>query len=61
MLDLIFLRLEVLNAKGNLKSAAEEGKGEFVGAYCLAVGGLNPGELVRGPTSEMILTSRDGM
>lgn len=43
MLDLIFLRLEVLNAKGNIKSATEEGKGEFVGAYCCAVGGLKPG------------------
>lgn len=43
MLDLVFLRLEVLNARGNLKSAAEEGKGEFVGAYTTGIGGLLSG------------------
>ncbi|GAA5853659.1 hypothetical protein JCM8547_007400 [Rhodosporidiobolus lusitaniae] len=43
MLDLVFLRFEVLNAKGNVKAAMEEGKGEFVGAYCISVGALMPG------------------
>jgi phosphatidylinositol phospholipase C delta len=43
MLDLVFVRFEVLNAKGNLKAAAEEGKGESVGAYAISVGALMPG------------------
>lgn len=43
MLDLVFLRLEVLNARGNLKSAAEEGRGDFVGAYTTGIGGLLSG------------------
>ncbi|POY76340.1 hypothetical protein BMF94_0536 [Rhodotorula taiwanensis] len=43
MLDLIFLRFEVLNAKGNLKAAAEEGKGDSVGAYTIALGALKSG------------------
>lgn len=43
MLDLVFLHFEVLNAKGNVKAAMEEGKGEFVGAFCTALGGLQPG------------------
>ncbi|KAK4702929.1 hypothetical protein P7C70_g3286, partial [Phenoliferia sp. Uapishka_3] len=43
MLDLVFLRLEVLDAKGNLKAAADEGKGESVGSYSTSVGGLLPG------------------
>ncbi|GAA6033235.1 hypothetical protein JCM8097_003009 [Rhodosporidiobolus ruineniae] len=43
MLDLVFLRFEVLNAKGNVKAALEEGKGDSVGAYCISVGALMPG------------------
>ncbi|ORY39486.1 PLC-like phosphodiesterase [Leucosporidium creatinivorum] len=46
MLDLVFLRLEVLNARGNIKSAqSEEGKGDFdfLGAYAISVGALLPG------------------
>ncbi|GAA5972511.1 hypothetical protein JCM11641_001877 [Rhodosporidiobolus odoratus] len=43
MLDLVFLRFEVLNARGNVKAAMEEGKGESVGAYCISVGALMPG------------------
>ncbi|GAA5958381.1 hypothetical protein JCM8115_002449 [Rhodotorula mucilaginosa] len=43
MLDLVFLRFEVLNARGNVKSAVEEGKGESVGAYTIALGALMPG------------------
>ncbi|BGP57478.1 hypothetical protein JCM8202v2_005122 [Rhodotorula sphaerocarpa] len=43
MLDLVFLRFEVLNAKGNTKAAVEEGKGESVGAYTIALGALMPG------------------
>ncbi|KAK4046979.1 hypothetical protein OIO90_006371 [Microbotryomycetes sp. JL221] len=43
MLDLVFLRLEVLNAKGNIKAAKEEGKGDFLGAYTVSVGALLPG------------------
>lgn len=46
MLDLVFLRFEVLNARGNVKAAMEEGKGEHVGAYTIAVGALLPGALV---------------
>lgn len=47
MLDLVFLRLEVLNARGNIKSAqSEEGKGDFdfLGAYAISMGALLPGE-----------------
>lgn len=47
MLDLIFLRFEVLNAKGNLKAAAEEGKGDSVGAYTIALGALKSGSSLR--------------
>ncbi|BGP42650.1 hypothetical protein JCM10449v2_006662 [Rhodotorula kratochvilovae] len=43
MLDLVFVRFEVLNAKGNVKAALEEGKGESVGAYTIGVGALMPG------------------
>ncbi|GAA6016812.1 hypothetical protein JCM10207_003260 [Rhodosporidiobolus poonsookiae] len=43
MLDLVFLRFEVLNAKGNVKAALEEGKGDHVGAYCISLGALRPG------------------
>ncbi|GAA5900925.1 hypothetical protein JCM6882_005980 [Rhodosporidiobolus microsporus] len=43
MLDLVFLRFEVLNAKGNVKAAMEEGKGDSVGAYCISLGALMPG------------------
>ncbi|GAA5952304.1 hypothetical protein JCM21900_000480 [Sporobolomyces salmonicolor] len=43
MLDLVFLRFEVLNAKGNIKSAVEEGKGDSLGAYTISVGALMPG------------------
>ncbi|KAK4046766.1 hypothetical protein OIV83_005871 [Microbotryomycetes sp. JL201] len=43
MLDLVFVRLEVLNAKGNFKAAKEEGKGDFLGAYAIPVGALLPG------------------
>ena len=43
MLDLVFLHFEVFNAKGNVKAAMEEGKGEFVGAFCTALGSLQPG------------------
>ncbi|GAA5902903.1 hypothetical protein JCM5296_006327 [Sporobolomyces johnsonii] len=43
MLDLVFLRFEVLNAKGNIKSAMEEGKGDSLGAYTISVGALMPG------------------
>lgn len=46
MLDLVFLRFEVLNAKGNLKAAAEEGKGDSVGAYTIALGALMPGQSI---------------
>ena len=45
MLDLVFLRLEVLNARGKLKEATEEGKGDFLGAYAMSVGALLPGEM----------------
>ena len=41
---LVFLRFEVLNAKGNIKAAMEEGKGESLGAYTISVGALRPGE-----------------
>lgn len=44
MLHLVFLRFEVLNARGNVKAANEEGKGEFVGAYCIGIGGLKSGK-----------------
>ena len=49
MLDLVFLRLEVLNARGNLKAAASEDGGskgdfDFLGAYAISVGALLPGE-----------------
>lgn len=44
MLDLVFLRLEVLNARGRMKEAAEEGKGDFLGAYTISVGALLSGE-----------------
>ncbi|GAA5842020.1 hypothetical protein JCM5353_001096 [Sporobolomyces roseus] len=40
---LVFLRFEVLNAKGNVKVAMEEGKGESLGAYTISVGALRPG------------------
>lgn len=43
MLDLVFVRFEVLNAKGNPKVAMEEGKGDSVGAYTIGVGALMPG------------------
>jgi phosphatidylinositol phospholipase C delta len=43
MLALAFLRFEVLNARGNIKAATEEGKGEFVGAYCIGIGSLKSG------------------
>ncbi|GAA5862371.1 hypothetical protein JCM3774_002495 [Rhodotorula dairenensis] len=43
MLDLVFVRFEVLNAKGNIKAAVEEGKGDSVGAYTIALGALMPG------------------
>ncbi|KAM0751272.1 PLC-like phosphodiesterase [Meredithblackwellia eburnea MCA 4105] len=43
MLDLAFLRFEVRDAKGNLKDAFEDGKGDFVGSYSTSVGGLLPG------------------
>ncbi|BGO94412.1 hypothetical protein NBRC10512_003785 [Rhodotorula toruloides] len=43
MLDLVFVRFEVLNAKGNPKAAMEEGKGDAVGAYTIGVGALMPG------------------
>jgi len=43
MLDLAFVRFEVLNAKGNVKAALEEGKGDSVGAYTIGVGALMPG------------------
>ncbi|GAA5947791.1 hypothetical protein JCM10213_002114 [Rhodosporidiobolus nylandii] len=43
MLDLVFLRFEVLNARGNVKAAIEEGKGDSVGAYCISLGALMPG------------------
>lgn len=43
MLDLVFVRFEVLNAKGNAKAATEEGKGDAVGAYTISVGALMPG------------------
>ncbi|BGP72999.1 hypothetical protein NBRC10513v2_006403 [Rhodotorula toruloides] len=43
MLDLVFVRFEVLNAKGNPKAAMEEGKGDPVGAYTIGVGALMPG------------------
>ncbi|KAL8291858.1 hypothetical protein RQP46_002116 [Phenoliferia psychrophenolica] len=43
MLDLVFLRLEVLDAKGNLKAAADEGKGDSVASYAMSLGGLLPG------------------
>lgn len=45
MLDLVFVRFEVLNAKGNVKAAIEEGKGDSVGAYTIALGALMPGTL----------------
>jgi phosphatidylinositol phospholipase C delta len=45
MLALAFLRFEVLNARGNIKAANEEGKGEFVGAYCIGIGSLKSGML----------------
>lgn len=41
---LVFLRFEVFNAKGNIKAAMEEGKGESLGAYTISVGALRPGE-----------------
>ena len=44
MQDLIFLRLEVLNARGNLRAAQEEGKGDFIGGYAISLGALQPGE-----------------
>lgn len=47
MLDLVFLRLEVLDAKGNVKAANEEGKGDSVGSYSTSVGGLLPGSSPR--------------
>ncbi|GAA5953650.1 hypothetical protein JCM3765_006927 [Sporobolomyces pararoseus] len=40
---LVFLRFEVLNAKGNVKAAMEEGKGESLGAYTISVGALRSG------------------
>lgn len=43
MSDLVFLRFEILNAKGSLKAATEEGKGEFVGTFCTGLGTLQPG------------------
>lgn len=43
MLDLVFLRFEVLNAKGNIKAANDEGKGDFVGAYTTSLGCLPEG------------------
>lgn len=41
---LAFLRFEVLNAKGNVKAAMEEGKGESLGAYTISVGALRSGK-----------------
>ncbi|GAA5938629.1 phosphatidylinositol phospholipase C [Sporobolomyces koalae] len=41
--SLVFLRFEVLNAKGNIKAAMEEGKGESLGAYTISVGALRAG------------------
>lgn len=68
MIDLIFLRLEVLNAKGNLRStssyttngeeailASGGGKGEFVGAYTIGLGVLLPGQLF--PINKILLCS----
>ncbi|KDE02325.1 hypothetical protein MVLG_07108 [Microbotryum lychnidis-dioicae p1A1 Lamole] len=43
MLDLVFLRVEVLNARGNIKAAFEEGKGDPVGAFAISLGALLPG------------------
>ncbi|GAA5905003.1 hypothetical protein JCM8208_007657 [Rhodotorula glutinis] len=43
MLDLAFVRFEVVNAKGNVKAALDEGKGDSVGAYTIGVGALMPG------------------
>ncbi|GAA6010969.1 hypothetical protein JCM11491_005887 [Sporobolomyces phaffii] len=40
---LVFLRLEVLNARGNVKAAMEEGRGESLGAYTISVGALRSG------------------
>lgn len=55
MLDLVFLRLEVLNARGKLKEAVEEGKGEFLGAFAMSVGALLPGESFRNHTVGRVL------
>ncbi|GAA6059835.1 hypothetical protein JCM10212_003747 [Sporobolomyces blumeae] len=40
---LVFLRFEVLNAKGNIRAAMEEGKGDPLGAYTISVGALRSG------------------
>ncbi|GAA5905492.1 phosphatidylinositol phospholipase C [Sporobolomyces salmoneus] len=40
---LVFLRFEVLNARGNVRSAMEEGKGDSLGAYVISVGALRQG------------------
>ncbi|SCZ95335.1 BZ3500_MvSof-1268-A1-R1_Chr11-2g03440 [Microbotryum saponariae] len=45
MLDLVFLRVEVLNARGNIKAAFEEGKGDPVGAFAISLGALLPGKI----------------
>ncbi|SCV73483.1 BQ2448_7409 [Microbotryum intermedium] len=60
MLDLVFLRFEVLNARGNVKAAIEEGKGDPLGAFAISMGALLPGKLLHWPalgTDAVLLSS----